>query len=124
MKPTFIVSVHSSAKVFAEIREHYNTVGPIVGAVCDRASFLEVTKAPRKTLGSYRLYGHDCGVLFRCDMLPQFVSLPFTIPDVYEGLAAAHGVAKWTQDTNPVTSSSRSRARTFESPERWYPSFG
>jgi len=29
-------------------------------------------------------------------MLPQFVSLPFTIPNVYEGLAAAHGVAKWT----------------------------
>src|SRR5262245_18395229 len=30
-------------------------------------------------------------------MLPQFVSLPFTIPDVYEGLAAAHGVAKSTE---------------------------
>jgi hypothetical protein len=30
-------------------------------------------------------------------MLPQYTSLPFTIPDVYEGLAAAHGVAKSTE---------------------------
>ena len=30
-------------------------------------------------------------------MLPQFVSLPYTIPNVYEGLAAAHGVAKSTE---------------------------
>ena len=30
-------------------------------------------------------------------MLPEFVSLPFTIPHVYEGLAAAHGVAKSTE---------------------------
>ena len=30
-------------------------------------------------------------------MSPQFVTIPFTIPSVYEGLATAHGVARSTE---------------------------